>query len=118
MVVSLSEAEIGWLIRLLDGQYRRVAREFPALSRTFWRGVETLFSHNAPSPHASMKTGIREASSSSAITMLKIRTARSEVRNGRSALPNSVQIEVDTVPSPNASTTWIAIFQGKRAIAA
>jgi len=34
------------------------------------------------------------------------------------ALPNHVQIEVDTVPSANAKTTWIAMFQGKRAIAA
>src|SRR5690348_8295864 len=99
MVVSLSEAEIGWLIRLLDGQYRRVAREFPALSRTFWRGVETLFSHNAPSPHASMKTGIREASSSSAITMLKIRTARREDSSGRSALPNIAQVVQDNMPN-------------------
>ena len=50
--------------------------------------------------------------------MLKARTVRSEVSTGRSALPNRVQIEVETDPSPRASTVWIAIFQGNRAIAA
>src|ERR1700759_5344231 len=98
MVVSLGEAEIGWLIRLLGERYRRVAREFPALSRTFWQVVETLFSHEVPSAHASTKTGTSEPSSRIAITMWKIRPARREESSGRSALPNMAQAVQDTSP--------------------
>ena len=41
---------------------------------------------------------------------LNARTVLSEVTTGRSALPNSVQTEVDTTPSSRLSAVWIAMF--------
>src|ERR1700744_1430070 len=114
----LEIGQIGRLIRLLGGWDRRSPAEFPALSRAFFGWWETLFSHDPAPPHASRRTGMSEASSRIAMTMLKARTAIGEVSTGRSALPNSVQIEVETMPMARLSAVWIAIFQGKVAIAA
>ena len=51
------------------------------------------------------------------MTILKARTARGEVRKGRSELPNSVQVTDESAPMTNISAAWIAIFHGKRATA-
>src|SRR6202007_2755501 len=68
--------------------------------------------------HASMKTGKSEASSNIAITILNTRTTRTDVSQGRSALPNSAQATHDIAPIHRLMATWIRIFQGKLAIAA
>src|SRR4051812_28204354 len=118
MDVSLGRGQIGRLIRLLGRWDRRSPANFRPLSRAFSAFWETLFSHDAVRHHASTKTGQSEASSKSAITTLKARTAMGEVRIGRSAVPNNAQAVHDTAPSIRLRVTWIAIFQGKLAIAA
>ena len=50
--------------------------------------------------------------------MLKLRTALAEDKSGRNALPNSAQAEQDAAPSSRQIAIWIAIFNGKAAIAA
>src|SRR5580704_14977760 len=76
------------------------------------------FSHEPARPHASRRTGMREASSRIAITMLKVRTAIADVSTGRSALPNKVQTTVAGIPTTRTMRVWMTIFQGKAAIAA
>src|SRR6185437_2019628 len=93
-------------------------RSVPALSRTFPHPVETLFSHGVLPHHASMKTGMSEASSRIAMMRLKVRTILREDNNGRSALPNIAHVRQEKVPRIRPMATWIAIFQGKAAIAA
>src|SRR5260221_9399532 len=108
--------------RLVNQAVRRATpggeRNFPALSRTFSRPVERRFCMARCGIHASMKTGIREASSRIAMTTLKMRTALGEESSGRSTEPNSAQAEQDKAPRIRLMPTWIAMFHGKAAIAA
>src|SRR5215475_6414869 len=84
---------------------------FPRGLEHFRKGRKPLFSHGFGGIY-SMKTGYSEASSNSAIATLNIRTARGEVRTGRKALPNSVQIVIEAVPINRKITTWSTMLSG------
>src|SRR5580692_3541366 len=106
MVASLVVAGSGRLNQAFRWAGPPVAREFPALSRAFFTSGETLISHGAVRHHASMNTGMSEASSNTAMTTLKIRTAAGEVRNERNEVPNSVQTSEDEPAITNITAAW------------